>query len=100
MKTALDLVAAAKAHVHEIDIDAADAANAATLLAAVTSLGVPPAPTIGDGSVTFVPAIATLDRCTTLQPIVVPIGTRVLRSRAITPTGRSDTDQLRLRCSK
>ena len=26
MKTALDLVAAAKAHVHEIDIDAADAA--------------------------------------------------------------------------
>ncbi|MCC6766389.1 MAG: hypothetical protein IT293_17145 [Deltaproteobacteria bacterium] len=78
--------------------DAADAANAAKLLAAVAGLGVPPAPTVSDDRVAFAPALATLDRCTTLQPIVVPIGTRVLRSRALTPGKRSDTDQLRLRC--
>ncbi|MCC6849982.1 MAG: hypothetical protein IT294_15870 [Deltaproteobacteria bacterium] len=80
--------------------DAVDAANAATLLAAVAGLGVPPAPTVAAGRVAFSPALATLDRCTTLQPIVVPVGTRVLRSRALTPGARSDTDQLRLRCLK
>ncbi len=80
--------------------DAADAANAATLLAAVTNLGVPAAPTVADGRIAFSPALAALDRCTPLQGIVVPVGTKVLRSRAVTTTKRRDTDQLRLRCLK
>lgn len=79
--------------------DAADAANAATLLAAVTNLGLPPAPIV-DGRVGFVPSLAAPDRCTPLQRIVVPVGTRILRSRATTTTKRSDGDQLRLRCLK
>ncbi len=80
--------------------DAVDALNAANLLAAVASLGLPPAPTIADGRVGFAPALGTLDRCTTFQRVLVPIGTRVLRSKATTPAKKTDTDQLRLRCLK
>jgi hypothetical protein len=79
--------------------DAVDVANAASLLRAITSLSVPLAPT-DRGQVTFAPAFTTLDRCSTLQDLVVPVGTRVLRTRATTPEKRSDTDQLRLHCVK
>lgn len=80
--------------------DAVDAANAATLLQAITSLSVPLASPVDRGQVTFAPAFTTLDRCSTLQDLVVPVGTRVLRTRATTPEKRTDTDQLRLRCVK
>ena len=80
--------------------DLVDAVNAATLLQAVASLGLPPAPAVADGRVAFAPALTTLDRCTTFQRVVVPVGTRVLRSQALTPTKKTDSDQLRLRCNK
>jgi hypothetical protein len=32
--------------------------------------------------------------------VLVPVGTRVLRSKAITPGKKSDADQLRLKCLK
>ncbi|MEO6027952.1 MAG: hypothetical protein ABIR79_13895 [Candidatus Binatia bacterium] len=80
--------------------DAADVANGATLLATVAGLALPPVPTIADGRVTFEPALATPDRCTTFQRFLVPVGTRVLRTRATTPAKRRDTDQLRLKCAR
>jgi hypothetical protein len=80
--------------------DLVDAVNAATLLQAVASLGLPPAPAVADGRVAFAPALTTLDRCTTFQHVVVPVGTRVLRSQALTPARKTDSDQLRLRCNK
>jgi hypothetical protein len=80
--------------------DAADVANAATLLQAVAGLALPPAPTVTNGRVTFVPPLAAPDRCTTFQNLVVPVGTRVLRTRASTPAKRTDIDQLRLHCTR
>src|SRR5204862_5980983 len=78
--------------------DPIDVANGGTLLAAITSLNVPLA--VDRGQVTFAPAFTTLDRCSNLQDLVVPVGTRVLRTRATTPDKRTDTDQLRLHCLK
>ncbi len=80
--------------------DAFDALNAMTILDAVANLGLPPRPPTGDGRVAFAPALGALDRCTTLQRLVVPVGTRVLRTKASTPAKRTDSDQLRLRCVK
>ncbi len=80
--------------------DAADAVNGATLVSAVANLAVPPTAAITDGRVTFAPPLGTPDRCTTLQRLLVPIGTRVLRTRATTPAKRHDSDQLRLTCTR
>jgi hypothetical protein len=80
--------------------DAVDALNASTLLGAVAALDLPPAPTVADGRIGFAPALGSLDRCTPFQPVLVPVGTRVLRSKAITPAKKSDADQLRLKCTK
>ena len=78
--------------------DAADVANAAALLQAITSLGLQPAPAVAGGRVSFAPALTSRDRCTTLRSLIVPIGTRVFRTSATTPAKRTDIDQLRLRC--
>ncbi len=80
--------------------DVADATNAATLLGAVATLGVPTPPVLANGRVAFAPGLGATDRCTPFQNVLVPIGTRVLRTRATTDAKRSDTDQLRLRCDK
>jgi hypothetical protein len=80
--------------------DAADVVNAATLLHAITGLAVPPAASLAGPQVTFAPALSTRGRCTTFQGLVVPVGTRVFRTRATTPAKRTDVDQLRLRCTR
>jgi hypothetical protein len=80
--------------------DAADVANAATLLQAIAALAAPPLPTVFDGRVSFGPALALADRCTPLQSFVVPVGTRVLRTRATTDAKKTDADQLRLQCTR
>lgn len=80
--------------------DIIDVLNGGTLLEAVAGLALPPVPAVADGRVTFTPPLATPDRCTAFQRLVVPIGTRTFRTRAIIPPKRSDADQLRLRCTK
>ncbi len=80
--------------------DAADAANVATLLQTITALSIPVAAPAVRGQVTFAPAFTSIDRCSTLQNLVVPIGTRILRTRATSTEKRTDTDQLRLKCVK
>jgi hypothetical protein len=80
--------------------DAADVANAATLLQAIAALALPPLPTVLDGRVSFGPVLAVGDRCTPLQSFVVPVGTRVLRTRATTDAKKTDSDQLRLQCTR
>ena len=80
--------------------DAADVANAATLLQALADLALPLAPAIANGRVTFAAPLSTLDLCTTFQDVVIPVGTRFLRTRALTPAKRADDDQLRLRCRR
>ncbi len=80
--------------------DVIDVTNGATLLQAVAGLALAPVPAVAGGRVTFTPPLATLDRCTPFQRLVVPIGTRAFRSRALIPPRRSDADQLRLRCTK
>ncbi len=78
--------------------DAADAGNAAALVQAVAGLGPPATVAVIASQVTFTPALASADRCSRFQSLVVPVGTRVLRTRATATTRRTDVDQLRLRC--
>jgi hypothetical protein len=80
--------------------DAADAANAGTLLQTIADLSLPVAGPPDRGQITFAPAFAAPDRCSPLQDLVVPVGTRVLRTRATATDKRTDTDQLRLKCVK
>lgn len=80
--------------------DIIDTQNGGTLLQAVAGLALPPVPAIANGRVTFTPPLATLDRCTAFERLVVPIGTRTFRTRALIPPKKSDADQLRLRCTK
>jgi hypothetical protein len=79
---------------------AIDAANGAALLQAIAGLAPPPVPSIADGRVMFTPPFTTADRCTPFQRLVVPVGTRTFRTRAVIPPKRIDSDQLLLRCLK
>ncbi len=76
--------------------DAADVANGDALRGAVAALA-SPAGAIAGGIVSFsnAPSATT---CTPFQDVRVPLGMRVLRTRAVTGTGVLDTDQLTLRC--
>jgi hypothetical protein len=77
--------------------DAADSANGAALRNAVAALGTP-AGAVNGGAVTFAPPASAASTCTPFQSIRVPLGTRVLRTRTMTPQGTTDSDQLSLRC--
>jgi hypothetical protein len=78
--------------------DATDAANAAALRDAVAALASPGESIVAGGLVSFIPPQSSVSRCTPFQNIRVPIGTRVLQTRATTITGAKDTDFLSLRC--
>ena len=53
---------------------------------------------VAGGLVSFSPPQASASRCTPFQSIRVPIGTRLLQTRATTVAGAQDTDLLLLRC--
>ena len=78
--------------------DAVDAANAAALRDAVSALANPGESIVAGGLVSFSPPQASASRCTPFQSIRVPIGTRLLQTRATTVAGEQDTDLLLLRC--
>jgi hypothetical protein len=78
--------------------DAADAANAAALRDAVAALANPGESIVAGPLVSFSPPQASASRCTPFEDIRVPIGTRVLQTRATTVGGAQDTDTLSLRC--
>jgi hypothetical protein len=85
--------------------DPVDQANAGRLLAAVAALGGTP----GGALVTFDPALATMDVCTEVAEVVVPLrlragkpprrGRKVLKARVADAMGRRrDTDAIKLEC--
>ena len=78
--------------------DAADTANGTALKNAMSSL-VGSGATVSGALVSFAPPASSTGACSDFQDIRVPLGTRVLRVRATTPTGVADTDHLTLRCT-
>jgi hypothetical protein len=77
--------------------DGFDRQNAARLHAAVAALASPGGATSGK-SVAFAPAATALNRCSPFQSIVLPVGLRTLRGKAVVAPRKTDTDQLRLQC--
>ena len=83
--------------------DPADQANAAALLGALRDIDPSSTGTVSGSTVSYVPAAATRDACSSFLDIVVPLragsrpGKRVLRLEADTATGRVTT-QLILVC--
>ncbi len=77
--------------------DAIDAANGTTLRNAVAALTTPGGIVAGN-LISFAPPASAPNSCTPFQNIRVPVGTRTLRTRATTPGGGIDADQLSLRC--